>query len=101
MNLPVLGFRVGDFTYITDANKIPEKEMKKIRGSEVIVLNALRKEKHISHFNLDEAVALLKDLSPKHAYLTHISHQLGLHEEVNKELPPFIRCAHDGLKIEI
>ena len=101
MNLPVLGFRIGSFTYITDANKIPESEMEKIRGSEVIVLNALRKEKHISHFNMDEAVALLKDLSPKRAYLIHISHQLGLHKEINKELPPFIRCAYDGLKIEV
>jgi len=101
MNLPVLGFRVGNFTYITDANKIPEKEKDKIRGSEVIVLNALRKEKHISHFNFEEAVELLKDLSPKRAYLTHISHQLGLHEKINKELPSFIRCAYDGLKIEV
>ncbi|MBK5285311.1 MAG: MBL fold metallo-hydrolase [Bacteroidia bacterium] len=101
MNLPVLGFRIGNFTYITDANKIPEKEMDKIRGSEVIVLNALRKEKHISHFNFEEAVDILKELSPKRAYLTHISHQLGLHEEINKELPSFIRCAYDGLKIEV
>jgi phosphoribosyl 1,2-cyclic phosphate phosphodiesterase len=101
MNLPVLGFRIGNFTYITDANRIPEKEMKKIEGSEVIVLNALRREPHISHFNLEEAVALLEKLSPEKGYLIHISHQLGLHDDVNNELPPFIRCAYDGLSIEI
>jgi phosphoribosyl 1,2-cyclic phosphate phosphodiesterase len=101
MNLPVLGFRVGNFTYITDANRIPEKEMKKIAGSEVIVLNALRREKHISHFNLEEAIDVLEKLSPKKAFLIHISHQLGLHDEVDKELPAFIRCAYDGLSIEV
>ncbi len=101
MNLPVLGFRVGNFTYITDANKIPEKEIKKIAGSEVIVLNALRRERHISHFNLEEAIAMLEKLSPKKAYLIHISHQLGLHDDVNKELPDHIRCAYDGLSIEV
>ncbi|HLG34720.1 MAG TPA: MBL fold metallo-hydrolase [Bacteroidia bacterium] len=101
MNLPVLGFRVGDFTYITDANKIPDKEMDKIRGSKVIVLNALRRETHVSHFNLDEAVKLLRELKPKRAFLTHISHQLGMHAEINKELPLFIRCAYDGLKLEV
>jgi phosphoribosyl 1,2-cyclic phosphate phosphodiesterase len=101
MNLPVLGFRTGQFTYITDANRIPEKEMKKIEGSEVIVLNALRREPHISHFNLEEAIAVLEKLAPKKAYLIHISHQLGLHDEINKELPAFIRCAYDGLQIEI
>jgi phosphoribosyl 1,2-cyclic phosphate phosphodiesterase len=101
MNLPVLGFRVGDFTYITDANKISDKELDKIRGSSVIVLNALRRETHISHFNLEEAVKLLRELKPKRAFLTHISHQLGIHEEINKELPLFIRCAYDGMKIEV
>ena len=101
MNLPVLGFRVGDFSYITDANKILAGELDKIRGSEVIVLNALRRETHVSHFNLEEAVRLLKELKPKRAFLTHISHQLGLHAEINKELPSFIRCAYDGLKIEV
>ena len=101
MNLPVLGFRTRKFTYITDANRIPEKEMEKIEGSEVIVLNALRREKHISHFNLEEAVALLEKFSPKRAFLIHISHQLGFHDEINKELPDFIRCAYDGLSIEI
>ncbi len=99
--LPVLGFRIKDFTYITDANLIPDKERDKIRGSKVVVVNALRKEEHVSHFTLNEAVELLEELKPDQAYLTHISHQLGRHEEVNKELPSFIRCGYDGLKVEI
>lgn len=101
MHLPVLAFRIGDFTYITDANFIADSEKEKIKGSKVIVLNALRKEKHVSHYTLDEAVRLLKELSPEKGYLIHISHQLGKHEDVNKELPPFIRCAFDGLKVEL
>lgn len=99
--LPVLGFRVGDFTYITDANYISEKEKEKIRGSKVVVLNALRKEKHISHFTLDEAVELLTGLNPEKAYLIHISHQLGLHDRINEELPGFIELAYDGLQINM
>ena len=99
--MPVKSFRVNNFTYITDANKIEEEELNKIRGSEVIVINALRKEEHISHFTLDEAVALLKDLKPKKAYLTHISHLLGKHDEVQKELPDFIQIAHDGLILNL
>lgn len=98
--LPVLGFRVKNFTYITDANFISEEEKEKIRGSEVIVLNALRHEPHISHFSLSEAIELLEDLAPKQAYLTHISHLLGFHQDVEKELPPFINLAYDGLKFE-
>ena len=97
--MPVKAFRVGNFTYITDANRIEEEELAKIRGSEVIVINALRKETHISHFTLDEAVELLKELKPKKAYLTHISHLLGKHFEVQKELPNFIQIAYDGLII--
>jgi len=99
--LPVLGFRFGNFTYITDANYISEDEKAKIAGSEVIVLNALRKEPHISHFSLSEAIALLTELKPKKAYLTHISHLMGLHREVEMELPDFISLAYDGLKIEL
>jgi phosphoribosyl 1,2-cyclic phosphate phosphodiesterase len=99
--LPVLGFRVGDFTYITDASEIPAIEKDKIRGSKVLVLNALRKEKHISHFTLDEAVALMIELAPEKGYLIHISHQLGTHEEVSKDLPSFIELAYDGLKIDL
>ncbi len=99
--LPVMGFRIQDFTYITDANFIGSEEMEKIRGSKVVVINALRHEKHISHFNLEEAIAILEDLKPKKAYLTHISHQLGLHDEINKKLPHFIKCAYDGLQIDL
>lgn len=99
--MPVKAFRVGNFTYITDANRIEEEELEKIRGSEVIVINALRKTEHISHFTLGEAVELLKELNPKKAYLTHISHLLGKHDEVQKELPDFIQLAHDEMSIEL
>ncbi|MFC5271596.1 MBL fold metallo-hydrolase [Adhaeribacter terreus] len=97
--LPVFGFRIGNFTYITDANAITAAEKEKIKGSEVIILNALRKEPHISHFSLSEAITLLEELQPKQAYLTHISHLMGFHAEVEKELPDFIRLAYDGLKL--
>ena len=99
--MPVKAFRIGSFTYITDANRIEEKELEKIKGSEVIVINALRKTDHISHFKLAEAVELLESLKPKKAYLTHISHLLGKHEEVQKELPDFIQIAHDGLVLNL
>jgi len=98
--MPVTGFRIGDFTYITDAKSIDESERRKIRGCRHIVLNALRREEHVSHFTLDEAVATMKDLGPERGYLTHISHQLGLHADVDAGLPPAIRCAHDLLEIE-
>jgi phosphoribosyl 1,2-cyclic phosphate phosphodiesterase len=101
LKMPVLGFRFGAFTYITDANRIEESEKQKIRGSKVLVLNALRKEKHISHFTLDEAVALSHELGIPHAYFTHISHQLGKHEEINKELPENISLAYDGLELRL
>lgn len=97
--LPVKAFRVLNFTYITDANYIDDNELEKIKGSEIVVLNALRKEKHISHFNLQEAIALLEKIKPKKAYLTHISHLMGKHHEVSKELPDFIEIAYDGLII--
>jgi phosphoribosyl 1,2-cyclic phosphate phosphodiesterase len=98
--LPVLGFRIKDFTYITDANYISDQEKEKIAGSQVIVLNALRKEPHISHFSLSEALALFEELKPQKAYITHISHLMGLHREVEAELPDFVRLAYDGLKLE-
>ncbi len=98
--LPILGFRIGNLTYITDANYISEESKKIIQGSEIIVLNALRHEPHISHFSLNEAIELLEELQPKKAYLTHISHLLGLHHEVEAELPDYIRLAYDGLKVE-
>lgn len=95
--LPVLGFRIGDFTYITDANYISEPELLKIKGSKVLVLNALQKEPHISHFNLDQAVALANEVGAEKTYFTHISHKLGLHREVEKLLPKNVELAHDGL----
>jgi phosphoribosyl 1,2-cyclic phosphate phosphodiesterase len=98
--LPVLGFRIKDFTYITDANYISDKDKEKIAGSQIIVLNALRKEPHISHFSLSEALALFEELKPQKAYITHISHLMGLHREVEAELPDFVRLAYDGLKLE-
>ncbi len=99
--MPVLGFRFGDFTYITDANFVADEEKEKIRGSKVLVLNALRKEKHISHFSLEEAMALGKELEVPQLYFTHISHQLGRHEEVNQELPSGMALAYDGLEVEL
>ncbi|MBC6989467.1 MBL fold metallo-hydrolase [Hymenobacter sp. BT491] len=99
--LPVLGFRVGNFTYLTDANYLSPESLELMRGSEVIVLNALRHEKHISHFTLREAVDILTDLAPRRGYLTHISHQLGRHREVETELPDFVRLAYDGLRVSI
>ncbi len=101
LNMPVLGFRFGKFTYITDANRIDEKERIKITGSEVIVLNALRKKKHLSHFTLDEAVALVHDLNIPSAYFTHMSHQIGRHDEINTQLPKGNQLAWDGLTLEI
>ncbi|WP_018611944.1 MBL fold metallo-hydrolase [Segetibacter koreensis] len=99
--MPVYGFRFGKFTYITDANRIDAKEKEKIVGSEILVLNALRKEPHISHFTLQQAIELVKELKIPRAYFTHISHQLGLHKAVNDLLPGGIQLAYDGLKIEI
>ena len=101
LKMPVFGFRFGNFTYITDANRIDAAEEEKIKGSEIIVLNTLRKEAHISHFTLSEGVDITKRLGIQMGYGTHISHQLGLHEEVEKELPPHFRLAFDGLTIEI
>lgn len=101
MKMPVMGFRFGRFTYITDANRIEEAEKEKIRGTEVIVLNALRREPHISHFNLEQAIALVRELNIPTAYFTHISHQLGLHAVVEKELPEGMHLAYDGLEIRV
>lgn len=99
--MPVMGFRFGDFTYITDANYIPEEDKEKIKGSKVLVLNALRREKHISHFTLDEAIELGKELGVPQVYLTHISHQLGLHQEVSETLPKGTALAYDGLTVAL
>ena len=97
--LDVLGFRFGDFAYVTDANSIAPEEQDKLRGLDVLVINALRKTSHISHFTLAEALELIAELNPKRAFITHISHQMGLHHEVEKELPPNVSLAYDGLTL--
>jgi phosphoribosyl 1,2-cyclic phosphate phosphodiesterase len=97
--MPVYGFRFKNFTYITDANKIDEPVKNIIKKSEILVLNALRNEQHISHFTLNEAIALVDELKIPEAYFTHISHQLGLHETVEKKLPKGIHLAYDGLTL--
>lgn len=99
--LPVFGFRFGDFTYITDAKYIDDIELDKIKGTKVLVLNALQQTHHLSHFTLKEAIEMVDFLKPERAYFTHISHKLGTHDEVEKTMPPHIRLAYDGLQIEI
>lgn len=97
--LPILGFRIHDFTYITDAKTISEETIEKIKGTKILVVNALQHEEHISHFTLQEAVDFAQKIGAGVTYLTHISHNLGLHEEVEKELPENIKLAYDGLSI--
>lgn len=99
--LPVKGFKINNFAYITDANFIPAEEMEKLKGLDVLVLNTLRREPHVSHFTFDEAINLVKELKPNKAYFIHISHQLGTHDEVSKELPENIELAFDGLQLII
>ncbi len=99
--LPVFGYRIGDFSYITDANFISESEKKKLKGSKVLVLNALRKSEHISHFTLDQAVAIASEIGAEQTYLIHMSHQMGLHAEVDSELPEGINLAYDGLAVTL
>lgn len=99
--MDVKAFRINDFAYVTDANLIDDNERKKLQNLDVLVLNALRREPHISHFTFEEAIQVVKELAPKKAYFTHISHQLGLHELVNRELPENIELAFDGLQLVI
>ena len=99
--LPVLGFRIGDFTYITDAKTVSEEERLKIKGTKTLIVNALREQEHISHFNLEEALVFIKEMNTERAYLTHISHLFGKHEDIEKQLPENVSVAYDGLKIEI
>jgi phosphoribosyl 1,2-cyclic phosphate phosphodiesterase len=99
--LPVFGFRIGDFTYITDANYISDEEKEKIKGSKVLVLNALQKAPHISHFTLDEAIALAQELKADQTYFTHISHKLGTHRDVSAQLPENIYLAYDGQQLTL
>ncbi len=99
--MPVFGFRIGDFSYLTDANHIEPRELAKMKGSRVVIINALRKERHISHFTLDEAAGILQYLQPERGYITHVSHQMGLSKEVNPLLPENISLAYDGLAIKL
>jgi phosphoribosyl 1,2-cyclic phosphate phosphodiesterase len=99
--MPVYAFRFGDFTYITDANRIEEEEKEKIKGSKILVVNALRRTQHISHFTLDQAISLVEELNVPEAYFTHISHQLGFHQLINAELPQNIHLAYDGLTCKL
>ncbi|MEN9571690.1 MAG: hypothetical protein RL172_2921 [Bacteroidota bacterium] len=97
--MPVYGYRFGKFTYITDANRIEEAEKLKILGSQTLVLNALRHKEHLSHFTLDEAVEVSRQLNIPTTYFTHISHQLGLNDDINKDLPAGMQLAYDGLQL--
>jgi len=97
--LPIFGFRIGDMAYITDANYISEETKEKLFGVKYLVINALRKEKHISHFSLDEALDLVREVSPRKAYITHIGHQMGKHADVCRELPGNVTLAWDGLEV--
>ena len=98
--MPVFGYRIGDFTYITDAKTISDKEKQKIKGSKVLIVNALHLKEHISHFNLTEALDFIQEINPEIAYLTHISHQFGTHEEIEKMLPENVFVAYDGMVID-
>ncbi len=99
LHMPVFGFRFGNFTYITDANRMEESEKEKIKGSEILILNALRHKKHLSHFTLWEATELVQEVKVPQAYFTHVSHQLGKHQEINSDLPNGIELAYDGMQL--
>ncbi|AQG82278.1 MBL fold metallo-hydrolase [Spirosoma montaniterrae] len=99
--LPVYGFRIGDFTYLTDLNYIAEPELEKVYGTKILILDALQRQPHISHFTFDQAVALAERIGAHRTYFTHISHKLGLHRDVERELPPHIRLGYDGLQIRL
>ena len=100
-DLPILAFRVGEMAYITDANHIAPEELEKLKGVKVMVINALRRQKHFSHFSLPEALEVIDKVQPEQAYLTHISHEMGLHAEVEKTLPQGVFLAYDNLEVEI
>lgn len=99
--LPIKGFRIGDFTYLTDAKSVPDSTLKKIEGTKILVVNALQREPHISHFTLDEAIGFAQKVGAAKTYLTHVSHRLGLHKEVQLELPPNVALAYDGLVVSV
>lgn len=99
--LQVFGYRFGDFAYLTDMKTIEDSEIEKLIGVKVLVVNALRETEHVSHFNLEEALALIDKVKPERAYLTHISHMLGFHEEVERKLPKNVFLAYDNLEINL
>tara|TARA_Y100001933_G_scaffold38154_1_gene34038 strand:- start:95 stop:862 length:768 start_codon:yes stop_codon:yes gene_type:complete len=99
--LPVLGFRIKNFAYVTDAKTIENKEKEKLKNLELLVINALRIKEHISHLNLEEALNLINELKPKKAVLTHLSHYMGQHDEINKILPSNVGVAYDGMKFNL
>ena len=101
LKMSVLGFRFGNFSYITDANFIPDETLEKLKGTEILVLNALQRNPHISHFNLEEALAMVQRIRPAKTYFTHISHNLGLHADVSKELPADVMLSYDGLQLDV
>jgi phosphoribosyl 1,2-cyclic phosphate phosphodiesterase len=101
LRLPVMGFRIGDFSYITDAKFIPQETLERLKGTRTLVLNALQREQHISHFNLEEAIEMVQKIEPEKAYFTHISHKLGRHSKVSEELPDNISLAYDGLQLSL
>lgn len=100
-DLPILGYRIGDLTYITDANYISDQELEKLKDSKVLVINALRIESHFSHFSLSEALQIVNRIKPERAYLTHMSHEMGFYNEVSRSLPQNVFLAYDGLEIEV
>ena len=99
--LPVLGFRIGNMSYVTDANYISSEEKNKLLNSDVLIINSLQKDKHISHYSLEDSIQLIQDLKPKKAYLTHIGHGMGIHEMVEKELPENVFLAYDNLCLQL
>ncbi len=99
--LPILGYRIGNFAYITDAKYIPDEEYDKLKNLDALIINALRLKEHLSHFTLSEALEVVKNIAPKRAYLIHMSHQIGLHNEVQKTLPENVFLSYDGLEIEV
>lgn len=101
LHMPVLGFRINDFSYITDANFIPEETLKKLEGTKILALNALQREKHVSHFNLEQAIEIAKRIGAQQTYFIHISHKLGTHKLIEKELSKSIALAYDGLSVTL
>ncbi len=100
-NMKVFGFRIGNFSYVTDANAIPDSTMQLLKGSKILVINALRLKKHPTHFNLEEAIEIVRKINPEQAYFTHLGHLIGLHDEVNSNLPKNMQLAYDGLQLKL